>query len=106
MMTIDIKRGDSLHLPCTVQQSGQALDISGWRIDCWLRAPSGQVVHQFAPVITDAAAGQYLLAATPQETARWPVGPLSADIRYTDASGHVQHTGTWHLRVGQAISTP
>ncbi len=106
MLTLHIKRGDSLHLPCAVQQDGQALDISGWRIDCWLRGPNGQVAHRFAPAITDAAAGQYLLAATAQETARWPIGPLSGDIRYTNAAGEVLHTDTWQLRVGQAISTP
>lgn len=106
MLTLHIKRGDTLKLPCTVQDAGVAVDITGWHIQCWLRSAGGQLVHQFTPQVTDAPAGQYHLAATAQETSLWPVGPLSADIRYTDAQGTVQHTETWQLRVAQAISAP
>lgn len=104
MNTIEIKRGDTLYLQCTVQDGGQGVDISGWQIECWLRANGGQVVHQFTPEILDAAAGRYSLSATAEQTNRWRPGSLSADIRYTDAAGVVRHTATWPLRVLQSIT--
>ncbi|MDO5289342.1 MAG: hypothetical protein Q4F13_06870 [Pseudomonadota bacterium] len=104
MSTIHVKRGSTLRLPCAVQQNGQAVDITGWQIDCWLRAPGKQVVYRFAPALTNAAAGQYELRASAQDTARWPIGPLSADIRYVNSAGQVLHTATWHLRVADAMT--
>lgn len=106
MNTITLKRGDSVDLLCTLQQGGQPIDLSGWQVDSWLRAPAGQLVHRFAAAVTDAAAGQFRLQAAPQDTARWPLGGLSADIRYVDAAGRVMHTATWPVQVQAAITTP
>ncbi|RRD68675.1 hypothetical protein EII19_00655 [Comamonadaceae bacterium OH2310_COT-174] len=104
MNTIDIKRGSSIHWQCTVQQGGAPLDITGWQIDCQLRAPGGALVQQFAGVVTDALAGQFALRASAAETAAWPLGGLYADIRYTDAAGAVMHSATWPVRVEAAIT--
>lgn len=103
MNTLELKRGDTLDLLCTVQQDGQPLDITGWQIDCWVSA-QGRVVHRFAGLVVDAAAGQYALRATPADTAQWPLGGLSADIRYTDSGGRVMTTRTFPVRVEERIT--
>lgn len=104
MNTIDLKRGDTLDLLCVVQQEGLPLDIAGWLIACEVRAPGGALVHRFAAHIVDAQAGQYRLLATAGQTARWPLGGLSMDIRYTDAGGRVATTATVPVQVRQAIT--
>lgn len=104
MATLRLKQGDSLALQCTAQEEGEALSIAGWSIASEVRAPGGQRVHVFEPVITDAATGQYTLAATPAQTATWPAGGLSMDIRYTTASGHVMTTETVALQIEAAIT--
>lgn len=106
MRLITLKRGDTLNLVCTVQQQGQPLDITGWQIDCWVRAPGGKLVHRLAVVIGNlAAAGTYLLSATSAETSGWPTGHLSADIRYADAAGCVMHTCDVSVQVLDAVTT-
>lgn len=104
MNTVEIKRGDSLDLACVIQSDGVPLDITGWQIDCWVRAPGNRVVHRFTALITEAAGGSYQLQALPQETAHWPLGGLSADIRYTDAGGRVMTTATFPIQVLEAIT--
>ena len=104
MNTLDIKRGDTLELLCSVQQDGQPLDITGWQIDCWVRGPANQVVHRFVGDIVNAQAGEYALRATPEETAKWHQGGLSADIRYTDSTGRVMTTRTLPVQIHERIT--
>lgn len=96
-MRLEIKRGDSLDLQCACAVDGTPVDLTGWGVACWLRGPAGEVVHEFVPVITDAPAGLFSLRATPAQTAAWPVGALTGDIQYTDASGRVMSTRTFTL---------
>ena len=105
MNTLEIKRGNTLDLDCVLQQDGQPVDITGWQLACWVRAPNNQVVHQFAVVITDGATGKYALRASADETALWPLGGLSADIRYEDTSGRVQTTRTIPVQVVEPITS-
>ena len=79
MSTITIKRGDTLELECVVQESGQPLNITGWHIESWVRAPAKQVVHRFAVQITAPLAGRYLLPASAAQTEQWPVGGMTMD---------------------------
>ncbi len=106
MNTLELKRGDTLELHCAVLQEGQPVDITGWQIDCWVSASNNQVVHRFAGSIVNAPAGQYVLLATDQETASWPSGGMSADIRYVDGSGRVMTTRTIPVQVIERITAP
>lgn len=99
MITLELKRGDSLVLDCVVQSEGQPVDIAGWQIASQINAPGGQCVHKFAVEIIDPAGGAYRLPASPDQTRGWPLGPLSMDIRYTDAAAGVMSTNTVQLRV-------
>lgn len=104
MNTIEIKQGDTLDLACRLQTGGEAVDITGWSIASQVRDPQGQLLHTFAPEITDAAAGAYRLLASAAQTVVWPPGGLSMDIRYTNASGHVMSTQAIALQVQRAVT--
>lgn len=106
MATLALKRGDTLELSCIVQQQGQPLDITGWQIDCWVRAPDGRLAHRFAVALGDMAAGEYRLRASSAETAAWPVGQLTADIRYATPAGRVMHTCHITVQVLDAVTSP
>ena len=99
MSTSTIKRGDTLELECVVQESGQPLNITGWHIESWVRAPAKLVVHKFAVQITAPLAGRYLLPASAAQTEQWPVGGMTMDVRYTDAGGRVFSTESIALQV-------
>lgn len=99
MNTIELKRGDTLELDCVLQDGGVPLDITGWQIDSWVRAPAKQVVHKFAAQITAPLAGRYLLPASAAQTELWPVGGMTLDVRYTDAGGRVFSTESVALQV-------
>ena len=103
---IELKRGDTLDLGCTVQAEGVPLDITGWQIDCWVRAPGGRLVHRFAVEVTDPAQGEYSMAASSAETTAWPPGKLTADIRYADAAGRVMHTCDLIFAVADSPTIP
>ena len=103
---IEIKRGGDFELACALRNSGMAVPITGWQVDCWLRGQGGRLVQQLAVDITDAAAGAYRLSATPAQTTAWPVGELAGDIRYRDDAGRVMHTASFTVTVVEAITTP
>lgn len=106
MNTLSIKRGETLDLACTYVQGGEPINITGWTIDSWVRDPAGTVVHRFVSEITDAEHGAYRMRADAAQTASWPLGGLSMDIRYTDAGGGVVYSPTLSLQVSAAQTTP
>ena len=99
MNTIELKRGDTLDLKCTVKSGGAPMDITGWLIACWVRDQAGNVLHRFEAGITSGPSGEYSMLAETARTALWPEGGLSMDIRYTDAGGRVFSTATVPLQV-------
>ena len=102
---LDLKQGDTLDLACVVQTcEREPVDITGWQIVCGLRDASGAWGAQINAVITDATAGRYSLRAESAQTTDWPAGGLSADIRYTTASGYVMHTRTLPVRVLEPVT--
>ncbi len=103
---IEIKRGGDFELNCALRNSGAAVPITGWQVDCWLRGPDGRLVQRLTVDLVDPDTGRYRIVATPLQTSVWPVGDLDADIRYLDGSGRVMHTATFTVRVLAAITTP
>lgn len=103
---IEIKRGGDFELSCALLNSGMAVPITGWQVDCWLRGPDGRLVQRLTVDLVDPATGRYRIVATPLQTSVWPVGDLDADIRYLGGSGRVMHTDTFTVRVLAAITTP
>ena len=104
--SIPFKRGGDFELNCTLQHSGMVVPITGWTVDCWLRAKDGRLVQRLAFDLVNADAGRYRLTAAPAQTVTWPVGELEGDIRYIDGSGRVMHTATFTVDVLPPITTP
>ena len=95
----ELKRGTTLGLACRAMASPRAaLDLSGWTVAASVRA--GNVyVHHFVPVV-DARAGEFDLHASAAETALWPTGMLTVDIKYAAThSGIVVASETFALCV-------
>ena len=103
---LSLKPGGTLRLQCQLQTDGAGVSIDGWQIDCWLRDAAGRRVAALAVTPTDVASGRYELGAEPADTAGWPAGLLSGDIRYQDSSGRVMHTCTFTLALLDAVTTP
>lgn len=106
MSTLTLKQGSTLRLPCVFTQNGAPIDLTGWQVQSWVRAPSGAVLHVFAVQITDAPAGQYLLLAQPAVTAKWPAPTVTFDVRYTAPGGDVYYTPSVSIGVEPALTTP
>ena len=106
MSTLTLKQGSTLELAGSYVQNGTPIDLSGWQVQSWVRAPGGAVLHQFEVEVTDAPAGQYRLRATPAQTATWPTPAVTLDIRYTAPGGDVFYTPTVTLGIEAAQTTP
>ena len=80
----ELKRGTTLALACRAMRSPRAaLDLTGWTVASSVRA-GASLVHHFVIPVTNARAGEYELRAEADETALWPVGMLSCDIKYIE----------------------
>lgn len=101
---IVVKRGDTLLLTCAHLQGNTPVDLGGWTLASAVRGPSGALVWRFAPRVLDAANGVFELHAAAADTARWPVGLLAADIRYTDPQGRVSTTDTFDIMVLREVT--
>ena len=97
LVTVEAKRGTTLGLLCAARYAGGGqIDLSGWKIEAAVRSDRLRV-YVFAPRIVSAADGVFVLYAWPAETAAWPAGLLSADIRYTDPTGFVAATESFAI---------
>ena len=97
LVTVEVKRGTTLGLLCAARYAGGGqIDLSGWTIEAAVRSDRLRV-FAFAPRIVSAADGVFVLYAWPAETAAWPAGLLSADIRYTDQTGFVAATESFAI---------
>ena len=95
----EIKRGTTLALACRALRGPRAaLDLTGWTVSASVRAGAAYI-HHFVPVV-NARAGEFELHASAAETALWPTGLLTADIRYAEnSSGHVVASETFSVCV-------
>lgn len=77
------KRGDTFRLDCTVKIDGNPVDITDWAIASELRSGADALLQTLTITKTNAAAGQYRIAADMDATALWPPGMARMDIEYT-----------------------
>jgi hypothetical protein len=98
--TIQIKRGDTLRLPCRAWAAeGVPQPLAGWSIRSQVRYPSGALAAALEVVITDEDNGFYDLIARPEVTDLWKLGAARMDIEYTTPAGDVSSTETFRLSV-------
>lgn len=98
-MTLQIKNGETLSFQCTDSDT----DLTGYTV-------TSQVFNRgwresLTVTIDDAANGVFTLSATAEDTACWPVGSLSCDIKYTDDSDYVTYSETFQIVVQQRITS-
>ncbi|MDP2495850.1 hypothetical protein Q8W25_17615 [Shimia thalassica] len=96
-MNIQVKRGASLMLSC-VDDRG---DMTGATITASVRQKGFSAALTFRAV--DLAAGQYEISATATETATWPLGLLSCDIK-TVLDDSTDYTETFIILMQEAIT--
>lgn len=100
---IDIKNGDTLRLACVAQDdAGNPVDLTGWTVTAQVRdAKYNALVASLSITVDAPQEGAFTIEG---DTANWPVGDLSFDIRYLDSLGRVAHTETIALNVQRAIT--
>lgn len=97
LVTFEVKRGTTFGLLCSARYAGGgAIDLTGWDVAAAVRSDRLRV-FRFTPYLISAADGVFALYAWPHETAAWPHGLLSADIRYTDPTGFVAATESFAI---------
>jgi hypothetical protein len=95
---IDLKRGATLSLAGTA-----ALPSGTWTATCNAIGNSGKFKTMLDVALTDpispATAHQVLVSKAAADTATWPEGDLTCDIRFEDASGVVIPTPSFVIAV-------
>lgn len=104
MPDITHKRGDTFSYYGTVTLNGSPVDITSWTITSQLRDAADVVIQDFTVTTTDAAGGEYLLSATPADTADWAPGNYFMDVDYVDSLGFKQSTATLVVTVKKDIT--
>ena len=56
---IESKRGGDFELSCALLNSGMAVPITGWQVDCWLRGPDGRLVQRLTVDMVDPNTRRY-----------------------------------------------
>ena len=101
MSQLRIKQGATFLLTLTITDvTGAPLDLGAATLAATLRTATGVVVEQLA-VTPTGAAGQATVLAT--DTAAWPVGILSGDIR-VDGSGVTSISSSFAVYVERAMT--
>lgn len=103
MITIPIKRGDTLLWTCTYTIDGKPAPLPE-NVRAQLRDKLGALVAELGVERTDPDNGQYTLGVAAGLTQAWPLVRLFGDIEYADADGRVQSTETFSVVVMQDIT--
>lgn len=102
---ITIKRGDTLAAAASIaQDSGAAVDLTGYTLRSQVRSSSGELVQALVVVVTAPTLGTYTLSATATQTAAWPIGRHVCDVEYTSAGGVVSSTATFPVIVSEDVT--
>jgi len=97
---MNIKRGDSFLVALVVKVDGVPQDLTDWQVRASIGTPS-RVIADLDVEFTDRAAGEFTLSA---ETATWPTGVLSFDIRYTTDAAQIITTDPVRVFVAKGVT--
>lgn len=104
MATITHKRGDTFELSATLENSGNAVDITNFTITSQVRDVEDALLQALTVTITDAATGAFTVSATPAQTETWAVKTYDCDIEFVEADGEVNSTETFQINVIKDIT--
>ncbi|MDT9673831.1 hypothetical protein F6R97_04070 [Pseudomonas sp. JV414] len=97
---MNIKRGDSFQVALVVKVSGVPQNLTDWQVRASI-GTSSRFIAELAVEFTDRVAGEFTLSA---ETATWPTGALSFDIRYTTDAEQILTTDPVRVFVAKGIT--
>lgn len=104
MATITHKRGDTFELAATLENAGNAVDITNFTITSQIRQSDDTLLQALTVTVTDAAAGEFTLSATAAETETWGVAQYECDIEFIDIGGEVNSSDTFTINVIKDIT--
>lgn len=104
MATIIHKRGDTFELAATLENEGNAVDITNFTITAQVRESDDTLLQALTVTVTDAAAGAFTLSATPAQTETWKVQKYESDIEFIDGGGEVNSSETFIINVIKDIT--
>jgi len=104
MATIIHKRGDTFELAATLENEGNAVDITNFTITAQVREYDDTLLQALTVTVTDAAAGAFTLSATPAETETWAVQQYQCDIEFVDGGGEINSSETFTINVIKDIT--
>lgn len=104
MATITHKRGDTFELSCTLENEGNAVDITNFTIACQVRAADDTLLQALTVTKTNAVGGVFTLGATATETETWGVAQYVADIEFIEVAGEVNSSETFTINVIKDIT--
>ena len=99
MATITHKRGDTFELSCTLENEGNAVDITNFTITSQVRGSDDALLQALTVTKTDAAAGGFTLSATAAQTETWGVQKYLSDIEFIEGGGEVNSSQTFTIDV-------
>ena len=104
MATITHKRGDTFELSCTLENEGNAVDITNFTIACQVRAADDTLLQALTVTKTNAVGGVFTLGATAAQTESWDVAQYQTDIEFIEVGGEVNSSETFVLNVTKDIT--
>lgn len=104
MATITHKRGDTFELSATLENGGNAVDITNFTITSQVRDAEDALLQALTVTVTDAVAGAFTVSATPAQTETWGIKNYDCDIEFVEAGGEVNSTETFQINVIKDIT--
>lgn len=104
MAIITHKRGDTFEITLTLENQGNAVDITLFTIACQVRDQDDVLVQALAVAKTDPTNGVFTLTATDTETASWPLLKLEADVEFIEPDTTVSSSETFNIQVIKDIT--
>lgn len=104
MAIITHKRGDTFELTLTLENQGNAVDITLFTIACQVRDQSDVLIQTLTVVKTDPTNGTFTLSASDSETYLWPLLKLDADVEFIEPDTTVSSSETFSIQVIKDIT--
>jgi hypothetical protein len=104
MATITHKRGDTFELTLTLENDGNAVDITNFTIASQIRQQDDTLVQALTVTKIDPVNGQFTLTAVDTSTDDWPIANLEVDVEFIEADGTVSSSETFNINVLKDIT--
>jgi len=104
MAIINHKRGDTFELTLTLENQGNAVDVTNFTIACQVRDQSDLLIQTLTVTKTDPTNGVFTLTASDTETYLWPLVKLETDVEFIEADTTVSSSETFSIQVIKDIT--